>query len=250
MPRVTEEHRAGRRAEILTAAARLFAANGFHATSMADIISESGLSAGAVYRYFRSKEELIAAVAETALSAADEAFDKLLADNAVPSPAQAVTALIGAIAGRIAHDPATGVDLTRIGVQVWAEQSAAPTWPPGPTTSTGGYEVTSPRSPAAGRPPGTCRRRGTGAAGRRHAEPRAGLRAAAPAGQRHRHRRLPGRHDGIAFHDAAQHRRSSPGEHRPHADRHHVGVRHRRHGYVLMNGAGPAPRLGDGPAPR
>jgi AcrR family transcriptional regulator len=126
MPRVTEEYRAERRAEIVAAAARLFAANGFHATSMADIIGECGLSAGAVYRYFRSKEELIAAVAKTALSAADEAFDKLLADNAVPSPAQAVTALIEAIADRIVHDPATGVDLTRIGVQVWAEAMRSP----------------------------------------------------------------------------------------------------------------------------
>ncbi|TDC81144.1 TetR/AcrR family transcriptional regulator [Micromonospora sp. KC606] len=126
MPRVTEQYRAGRRAEIVAAAARLFAANGFHATSMADIISECGLSAGAVYRYFRSKDELIGAVAETALSTADEAFDKLLAGNAVPSPEQAVTALIKAIADRITHDPVTGVDLTRIGVQVWAEALRSP----------------------------------------------------------------------------------------------------------------------------
>jgi AcrR family transcriptional regulator len=126
MPRVSEQHRAGRRAEIVAAAARLFAANGFHATSMADIISECGLSAGAVYRYFRSKNELVAAVAETALSTADEAFDKLLAGDAVPSPAQAVTALITAITDRIAHDPATDVDLTRIGVQAWAEALRSP----------------------------------------------------------------------------------------------------------------------------
>lgn len=121
MPRVTEEYRAGRRAEILAAAAQLFAANGFHATSMADIISAAGLSAGAVYRYFRSKEELIAAVAETALSAAEETFAALLADGAVPSPDKAVTAIIDTIIERFADDPVTGVDVTRIGVQVWAE---------------------------------------------------------------------------------------------------------------------------------
>jgi AcrR family transcriptional regulator len=121
MPRVTDEYRAGRRAEILAAAARLFAVNGFHATSMADIISASELSAGAVYRYFRSKEELIAAVAETALSAAEETFATLLADGAAPSPEQAVTATIETVTGRVARDPATGADLTRIGIQVWAE---------------------------------------------------------------------------------------------------------------------------------
>ncbi len=121
MPRVSEQYLADRRAEIIAAAARLFAANGFHATSMADIITEAGLSAGAVYRYFRSKEELIASVAETALTTADEAFGRLLADGAAPSPAQALTALVHAIDSRVVHNEATGVDLSRIGVQVWAE---------------------------------------------------------------------------------------------------------------------------------
>ncbi|MBU2666315.1 TetR/AcrR family transcriptional regulator [Actinoplanes bogorensis] len=126
MPRVSEQYRADRRAEILGAAARLFAANGFHATSMADIIGEAGLSAGAVYRYFPSKEDLVAAVAETALSAADEVFAELLADNAAPSPAHAVSVLIEAITARLMNEPETGVDFTRIGVQVWAEALRSP----------------------------------------------------------------------------------------------------------------------------
>ena len=126
MPRVSEQYRADRRAEILAAAARLFAANGFHATSMADIIGEAGLSAGAVYRYFPSKEDLVAAVAETALSAADEVFAELLADNAAPSPAHAVSVLIEAISTRLMKEPETGVDFTRIGVQVWAEALRSP----------------------------------------------------------------------------------------------------------------------------
>ncbi|MBU2668789.1 TetR/AcrR family transcriptional regulator [Actinoplanes bogorensis] len=121
MPRVTDEYRAARRAEIMAAAARLFSVNGFHATSMADIIAEAGMSAGAVYGYFRGKEELIFAVAGVALSAADEAFAKMLAGDATPAPAEAVATIIEAIDTRIAHDPDTGVDLTRIGVQVWAE---------------------------------------------------------------------------------------------------------------------------------
>ncbi|MEH1164377.1 TetR/AcrR family transcriptional regulator [Micromonospora sp. CPCC 205539] len=126
MPRVSEQYRATRRAEIVAAAARLFARNGFHATSMADIISEAGLSAGAVYGYFRSKEDLIVAVAETALGAADEAFAALLADGAAPSPEQALATMIKVITGRIANDPATGVDISRIGVQVWAEALRSP----------------------------------------------------------------------------------------------------------------------------
>jgi AcrR family transcriptional regulator len=125
MPRVTEEYRAARRAEIVGAAGQLFATNGFHSTSMADVISASGLSAGAVYRYFRSKEELIGAVSETALSTADEVFGELLADGAVPSPAEAVTGVIEVVLRRRqGEDP--GAELTRIALQVWAEAVRSP----------------------------------------------------------------------------------------------------------------------------
>jgi AcrR family transcriptional regulator len=60
MPKVSEAHLEARRQQILAAAMRCFAERGFHATSMRDICSESSLSAGAVYRYFASKEDLIA----------------------------------------------------------------------------------------------------------------------------------------------------------------------------------------------
>jgi AcrR family transcriptional regulator len=124
--RVTAQYRESRRAEIMGTAARLFAANGFHATSMADIISGSGLSAGAVYRYFRSKEELIASVAEAALSSADETFEGLLADGTTPSPEATVTAVIRTITERVAPDPVLGVDVTKISVQVWSEALRSP----------------------------------------------------------------------------------------------------------------------------
>jgi AcrR family transcriptional regulator len=59
MPKVTQEHRIARKREISLAALRLFARQGFQATSMADIIVESGLSAGAIYGYYRGKDEII-----------------------------------------------------------------------------------------------------------------------------------------------------------------------------------------------
>lgn len=71
MPRVTDEHRANRRAQMVPAAVRCFERQGFHATSVADIVAESGLSAGSVYQYVRSKDEIIAAVSEAALAGAD-----------------------------------------------------------------------------------------------------------------------------------------------------------------------------------
>ena len=121
MPRVSEAHLASRRAEILAAAARCFAADGFHVASMADVIAESGLSAGAVYRYFRSKDEIIGAVADAVLAATDADFSALLAGKATPSPADAVAVLVRSLEAPRSGDWAGGADVTRIVVQVWAE---------------------------------------------------------------------------------------------------------------------------------
>ena len=53
-----------RRAEILAAAQRCFVRSGFHGASMQDICAEAGMSPGNLYRYFPSKEALIAGIAE------------------------------------------------------------------------------------------------------------------------------------------------------------------------------------------
>jgi AcrR family transcriptional regulator len=64
MPRVSQQYRDARRDQILGAARRCFLRDGFHATSMQDLFAESGLSAGAVYRYFAGKDDVILAIAE------------------------------------------------------------------------------------------------------------------------------------------------------------------------------------------
>ncbi|MER6434527.1 TetR/AcrR family transcriptional regulator [Streptomyces sp900105245] len=64
MPKVTQQHMDARREQILAAARRCFLRDGFHSTSMQDLFAESGLSAGAVYRHFTSKDEMILAIAE------------------------------------------------------------------------------------------------------------------------------------------------------------------------------------------
>lgn len=58
MPRVTEEHREHMRRRIQGAALSCIGRKGFSAVSMADIIAESELSAGAVYVYYKGKDEL------------------------------------------------------------------------------------------------------------------------------------------------------------------------------------------------
>jgi AcrR family transcriptional regulator len=121
MPRVTEDYKAARRLEILSAACRCFAKDGFHATSISDIIDESGLSAGAVYLYFESKDEIIAAVVEMTLSTADELFSELRADEASLSPEATVAFMVGAMMDRTVDHPKFGVDMTRVVLHAWAE---------------------------------------------------------------------------------------------------------------------------------
>jgi AcrR family transcriptional regulator len=62
MPRITEARRNAQRARILDAALTCFDRNGFHRTTMQDIVSESELSPGAIYGYFDSKVAIVEAV--------------------------------------------------------------------------------------------------------------------------------------------------------------------------------------------
>src|SRR5215211_1526704 len=64
MRRANVQLQIDRRAEILQAAARCFARSGFHGASMQDICAEATMSPGNLYRYFPSKEALIAGIAE------------------------------------------------------------------------------------------------------------------------------------------------------------------------------------------
>ena len=64
MPRVTTAFKEDRRAEILDAARRCVSRSGFHQASMQEICAEAGMSPGNLYRYFPSKEAIIAGIAE------------------------------------------------------------------------------------------------------------------------------------------------------------------------------------------
>ncbi|MDX3643365.1 TetR/AcrR family transcriptional regulator [Streptomyces sp. MB09-02B] len=122
MPRVSQERLDARRRQILDAASRCFARNGFHATSMQDVLKEADLSAGAVYRYFSGKEELIAAIVGSVLAEVREAFEEAVLESPPPPP----DVLIGTVLRRILHRQPTlgeaGESLyPRLMIQVWAE---------------------------------------------------------------------------------------------------------------------------------
>lgn len=114
MPRITEEHRAERRAEIVAAARRCFSRTGFHQTSMPDIAQEAGVSVGAPYRYFASKEEIILELAGEAFRAIFAPIVRLVDAEETPTVADLVAASIGGT-------DAGSDELLRCGVQVWSE---------------------------------------------------------------------------------------------------------------------------------
>ncbi|WP_212832647.1 TetR/AcrR family transcriptional regulator [Catellatospora sp. TT07R-123] len=121
MPRVSEAHLAARRRQIIDAARACFSRNGFHATSMQDVISEAGLSVGAFYRYFRSKEELISAIAEDVIGMIGEILDQVRTDEPVPPLAEAMSRVLRAV------EPQLGPDgVFPMALQVWAESLRNP----------------------------------------------------------------------------------------------------------------------------
>jgi AcrR family transcriptional regulator len=78
VPKISAAHEQQRRDQILAAAMACFARQGYHATSMDDVVRESGLSVGAIYTYFSSKEDLFLALcdarAEQTLAYMNELF--------------------------------------------------------------------------------------------------------------------------------------------------------------------------------
>ncbi|MFC8347028.1 TetR/AcrR family transcriptional regulator [Streptomyces sp. NPDC057280] len=122
MARVSQEHLDARRRQILDGAAICFARNGFHATSMQDVLKEVDLSAGAVYRYFSGKEALIAAIVEEVLGQVRDGFEEAALGSPPPPPDLLAATVLARI---LATKEFLTVDgrpaFPRLVVQVWTE---------------------------------------------------------------------------------------------------------------------------------
>jgi AcrR family transcriptional regulator len=120
MPRVKPERKAARREEIIEAARVCFARNGFRTTTLQDIFAESGLSAGCVYNYFQSKNELMLAVAD----ARHEAEAGIITDGLeARDPAAALVAVAEAF---VAEYLSVGEQSRRIALETWSESLRNP----------------------------------------------------------------------------------------------------------------------------
>jgi AcrR family transcriptional regulator len=76
------------------------------------------MSSSAVYRYFRSKEEIIRESAEKGVAGVRDIYAALLDRNPCPDPAETLTLLMAELHRRT-DDP--DYDITRIALQTWAE---------------------------------------------------------------------------------------------------------------------------------
>ncbi|MFC9318568.1 TetR/AcrR family transcriptional regulator [Streptomyces nigra] len=122
MARVSQEHLDARRRQILDGAALCFARNGFHATSMQDVLKEADLSAGAVYRYFKGKEELIGAIVAEVLGSVRAAFEEAARQSPPPPPDELVAYVLGhTLAARESLVVDGRPAFPRLVVQVWTE---------------------------------------------------------------------------------------------------------------------------------
>jgi AcrR family transcriptional regulator len=124
MPKVTDAHRESRREQILVAAWKCFSRNGFHSTSMADVIREANLSAGAVYLYFRSKDEIIVAVATQVFGGIQGRLTEFAQREQPPSPAEIAAFLVRQPVLAREQAPA---DLFPLLLAVWSEATRNPT---------------------------------------------------------------------------------------------------------------------------
>ncbi|HXX30044.1 MAG TPA: TetR/AcrR family transcriptional regulator [Myxococcaceae bacterium] len=121
MPRVSRAHVASRRRQILDAAWACFARKGFHATTMPEICRQAGLSTGAVYSYFRSKERIIEEGAREALASTLESMGE-------PPPGVPAVEALQALLERflLALGEAGMRDRIRADVALWGEAVSHP----------------------------------------------------------------------------------------------------------------------------
>lgn len=84
VPRRSEKWQA-RREAIVDTSARVFAQQGYHATSLTELCEANGLGKGALYHYIRSKEELLAAIHDRVMDEVMTGADRVAATGGSPS---------------------------------------------------------------------------------------------------------------------------------------------------------------------
>jgi AcrR family transcriptional regulator len=123
MPKLSETTREARRRHVMISAWKCFSRQGFQATTMDEIIAETGMSSSSVYRYFASKDELIGSAAEESLTTTRAALDELRQRHPVAGPRETLAAIVAALQR---HIDQPDYDLSKITVNAWVEALRRP----------------------------------------------------------------------------------------------------------------------------
>ncbi len=118
MPKISDEQRQARRDQILAAAWRCFSRRGIHATSMEEIIREADLSAGAVYLYYKGKDDLILAAVSTYMAELRGLLLPILSKGEMLGPPEFAREITAAI---LSHTQQKELDLNGIILMCWSE---------------------------------------------------------------------------------------------------------------------------------
>jgi TetR/AcrR family fatty acid metabolism transcriptional regulator len=92
-----------KRRQILDAAVRVFARQGFHSTRVSDIADEAGVAYGLVYHYFKSKDEVLNELFSERWSLLLAAIEETEGNGA--SPRERLDAVAAFIVDSYRHDP-------------------------------------------------------------------------------------------------------------------------------------------------
>jgi AcrR family transcriptional regulator len=123
VPRVTAAHEQEVRERIVAAALRVFGERGFHGATIADVVRESGLSVGAIYTYFRGKDDLFLATCDLA---SGRGLGELAARLAVGGTIAEKLAIAVGFYFDSAEESAAGAGDGEFLVQAWAQADAEP----------------------------------------------------------------------------------------------------------------------------
>lgn len=118
MPRKKDEAlHAARQQQILDAARTCFIANGFHQTSMRQILDEAGISSGGAYNYFSSKEDIVRALVEVERADIDLLLGQL---SGAKAPLPAIAQLVFDSIAHYAREDAV------LAIEIYAESCRNP----------------------------------------------------------------------------------------------------------------------------
>lgn len=113
--RTQAERRASTRRALLESGRRVFGAKGLDGSSIEEISADAGVSRGAFYAYFRSKDELFVALLDDMIGEVSDVTEELIGID--PTPAALVAALADRQIGHSRAEPSWQLLLAEFRVQ-------------------------------------------------------------------------------------------------------------------------------------